>query len=170
MWCQIRCWTFKSFKWYFLHSKRFRLLSKMYKNFLSLKLNLVLWWVRSLPKSMEAYMGKRFFWPHLSAAKNKYCLSGCLMALKIMGRSYAGQKLPRASRPNGWGKMSHWPQFLVESQKVSWRWGKGLAQSPQGLYEWGKVACPIHPWPNGTASTGAGPTWQHSCLVWFRLL
>ena len=61
-------------------------------------------------------------------------------------------------------------QLLVEIQKVSWLWSEGLAQSPRGLYEWGSVAGQIHPRLNNTASTGIGPIWRHSCLIWFRLL
>ena len=43
--------------------------------------------------------------------------------------------------------MSIWSQILEESQKISWRWGKGPAKNPKGLYGWGGMAAkPIRDW------------------------
>lgn len=58
-----------------------------------------------------------------------------MRASNIIQGSIVVMKLHGVSSPSSYEKMYTWPQFLVEKQKVSYRWGGGLAQNPRGLYE-----------------------------------
>jgi hypothetical protein len=56
-------------------------------------------------------------------------------SVKYYTRKYCCYEATWGFQPHHHEKMYTWPQFMVEKQKVSYRWGGSLAQNPRGLYE-----------------------------------